>query len=417
VTAILSTTELTVIPGEETTCSIQVRNTGSVVDEFSFEVLGSAAAWSSVEPARLTLYPGTEESVTVRFAPPRFGEAPSAGPVPFAVRVSSREDPGSTRVEEGIITVLPFMDAVAELVPRTAHGRRSAKFELAFDNRGNTRINAPLAAIDPDNVLRFRVNPPTLVAEPWSASFATVTVMPRKKFWKGPAQTKNFQIVAEPEAMPAVAADGTLLQEALLPPWAIKAALALLALLALLLVLWFTVLKPQIKSTAKKAAQQQVASPQTQAAIKTSAAQAAKQASGGGGAPTPGAPPVAPANPAAPAAAPAAVATSAPIDNRLTTTGSGTASYTVPAGKVLQVTDIVLENMANDDKGTLSIQRNGATLLSVALENFRDLDYHFVSPIIFTAGQKLQLLTNVTTCNGTCQPAIYYSGYLVTPAA
>jgi hypothetical protein len=223
--------------------------------------------------------------------------------------------------------------------------------------------------------------------------------------------------------MPAVTADGTLLQEALLPPWAIKAAIALLALLALLVVLWFTVLKPQIKSTAKKAAQQQVASPQTQAAIKTSAAQAAKQASAGGGsgagggAPSPGAPAVTPGNPTAPAAAPAAAATSTPIDNRLTTTGSGTASYTVPAGKVLQVTDIVLENMANDDKGTLSIQRNGATLLSVALENFRDLDYHFVSPIIFTGGQKLQLLTNVTTCNGTCQPAVYYTGYLITPAA
>src|SRR5262249_34113234 len=100
------------------------------------------------------------------------------------------------------------------------------------------------------------------------------------------------------------------------------------------------------------------------------------------------------------------------INERLTTTGSGTDAYTVQAGKVLQVTDIVLENMPSDDKGTLTVARNGTVLLSVALENFRDLDYHFLAPIIVSANEQLQITSIVTACSAICQPAMYFSGYL-----
>jgi hypothetical protein len=409
VTAVLSTNELTVRPGEQVTCTVQVRNTGSVVDEFTFDVLGSAEGWASVDPPRLTLYPGAEGSVTVRFAPPRTADVP-AGRQSFGLRVKSREDEGSTTVEEGVLDVQPFEEAFAELVPRTAHGRRTAKYELALDNRGNARLNAPLATVDPDDVLRFRVDPPTLVAEPGTAAFAKVIARPRTRFWRGPNQTKSFQVVAQPEGMQPLTADGTMLQGPLLPDWFGKALLAALALAGLLVVLWLTLLKPAIKSTAKKAARREVAAPATQAAIKNAAAQQVA------------APPT---QAAIQKAAQAAVAGSttttvasqtprlrgAPIDGRLTTTGSGTDAYTVPAGQVLQVTDIVLENMPSDDKGTFTVSRSGTVLLSVALENFRDLDYHFVSPIIFAAGQQLQITSNVTTCTTICQPAMYYSGY------
>ena len=176
--------------------------------------------------------------------------------------------------------------------------------------------------------------------------------------------------------------------------------------------LWFLFLKPQVKSTAKSAAQKAVASPQTQAAIQAKAAQAGKTAAQQAAAGQPATGAAAPA-PAA-GATPTTVVTGAnglkgtPIDNRLV----GTASFTVPNGKTLQMTDIVLENPPNDDQGTLTVERSGTVLLSVALQNFRDLDYHFVAPIIFNAGQQVQVVSNVTTCTGVCTPAIYYSGYM-----
>ena len=98
------------------------------------------------------------------------------------------------------------------------------------------------------------------------------------------------------------------------------------------------------------------------------------------------------------------------IDGRLFLTGAGVSTYEVPAGSTLQVTDIVLQN-PGADTGSLQIRRNGTALLVVELANFRDLDYHFVAPIVFTAGQKLELAAECTA--GACTPGAYFAGYLV----
>lgn len=400
-TAVLSTNELTVAPGDQTTCTVQVRNTGSVVDEYTFEVVGQASSWATIDPPRLTLYPGTEGTATVRFAPPRLTEV-SAGQVPFGIRVASREDPTSTSVEEGVLNVQPFVDAFAELVPRTAHGRMRATYELAVDNRGNRRINAPLSTFDPDNVLQFRLEPPTLVVEPGTAAFAKVRVRPRNMFWRGHPQTKTFQVSAQPDGLPPLVADGALLQESLLPDWLPRAAMAALGVLALLLVVWLVALKPNIQGFVKKKVNQglQKPAPETQAVIQKAADAAVDKRL----------------NPLEKNGQIQLTLNTGlkgdPYAKRLTTTGSGIASDVVPDNEVLQITDIVLENPPSDDRGTLTIQRDGIVLMSVALENFRDLDYHFVAPIVFKARDKLEMVVNVTSCNGICQPAIYYSGYM-----
>ena len=233
-TAVISNKELRVAPGAEVSTTIEVRNTGSIVSEYTFAVLGEGTAWAQIDPPALTLYPGTEGTATARFRPPRRSDTP-AGPVPFGIRVFSSQDPEGSSVDEGVLLVEPFQDAFAELVPRTARGRRHAMYDFALDNRGNVRMNAPLTAADPDNQLLFNLSPPTIVADPGMAVFAKVRVKPRKRFLRGPARTKPFQVVAEPEGLPPLPADGAMLHEGLLPGWLGKALLALLAALILLL--------------------------------------------------------------------------------------------------------------------------------------------------------------------------------------
>jgi hypothetical protein len=100
----------------------------------------------------------------------------------------------------------------------------------------------------------------------------------------------------------------------------------------------------------------------------------------------------------------------APIDIRLFLTEKGATSYEVPAGATLQVTDIVLQNPSGDT-GALQVRRNGTALLVQELANFRDLDFHFVAPIVFTAGQKLEISADCTSA--TCTPGAYFLGFLV----
>jgi len=77
----------------------------------------------------------------------------------------------------------------------------------------------------------------------------------------------------------------------------------------------------------------------------------------------------------------------------------------VEEGKTLFITDLVFSNPSATDVGQLVLSRGPDQLLILQLENFRDLDYHFVTPIVLTSGQTLSL-----TCDG-CSAAVYYSGY------
>jgi hypothetical protein len=85
---------------------------------------------------------------------------------------------------------------------------------------------------------------------------------------------------------------------------------------------------------------------------------------------------------------------------------------TVPAGKTLYVTDLVFTNSSNTATGPLGLNRGTTTVLNLQLENFRNLDFHFVTPIVVSAGQQLSLQcgSGSTDCSGTTA-SIYFSGY------
>src|SRR6478672_8478996 len=95
---------LGVMPGEAVSTTIRVTNTGRIVDELSFDVLGDAAAYTTIEPARVPLFPGAHGETTITFRPPR-GSSPAAGNVPFGIRVRSQEDRAFSFVVEGSLQI------------------------------------------------------------------------------------------------------------------------------------------------------------------------------------------------------------------------------------------------------------------------------------------------------------------------
>lgn len=394
-------------PGGEAFGQVRIRNTGTVVDEFSLSVLGDASPWASVEPVAVSLFPGSEELVALRFRPPRAATT-KEGPVAFGVRVASREDPGGSVVEEGTLQVGRFSDVFAELVPRTSRGRFSARHDLAVDNRGNIRVNATVSAKDADNALTFQFEPPAVVADPDTAAFARVKVAPRKRFLKGPARTYPFQVSVESEGAPTETADGTLLQEQLAPKWIGKALLALVLLVAA----WFLFLKKVPESAAKRVAEM-VAKEAIEAPIAAQGAKIATLEQAITGTTTP---------PIAPDGGVGGIGVGAglsgdPFDVRLAVNSppgqAANKDFAVEEGKVFSLTDLVLQNPAGD-AGILEVRRGDGVILRVNLANFRDLDYHFVSPIVFKEKARVVLAVECANPTGTppCSPAAYLSGFL-----
>jgi hypothetical protein len=426
----LLTTQLSVAPGSEVRAQLRVRNTGNVVDQFTLDVLGDAKAFASVQPPQISLFPGAEQTVDVVFHPAKVSSI-TAGVKPFAVRALSSEDPQGSSVEEGTVEVFRFDDRAAELLPRTSKGKRSATHDLAFDNRGNAPVNVRFSGLDPENQLGFEFTPPGAVAEPGTAQFVKVRVRPAKSFWRGTPKTYPFIVSVDEDGQPPTVVDGTMVQEAKLPKWFWKAVLAAIAFAVLLTILWLTLVKPQIKS----AVSDRVApiDSRLDAASIPTLPPATK----------PGAPP--------PTTKPAGVTTAPPIGGATTTTtgggvattaGGGTtvttavgetvlglpfdtrlavqssagtdATFVVPAGKTLSLTDILLQN-PQGDAGTLTLKRNDTVLFVVVLENFRTQDLHYISPYVFKAGDKVTVTIGCTAAGppaGQCVDAASLGGFI-----
>ncbi|MFB6888214.1 hydrolytic protein [Kitasatospora sp. NPDC056327] len=429
---------VTVTAGGTATTSLTVRNDGDIVEAYRLEVVGDCAAWTTVEPDRLSLYPGTSETVTIRLAPPRSSRA-RAGEVPLAVRVLPTEHPEAVRVPETTVRVEGFRQLRAEIAPGRRRGRRRGRFRLAVHNEGNRPVRVGFTPAQPGEDLRFDLRPAAPELEPGESVEVALGVRAGRLLWFGKPAGRPFTVaVAETAAAAGTAAgvkagapaddageddrerprpEAEFVQLPVFPAW-LPAVLA--ALLALLLA-WFLLVRPAVRSTAREAAdqavQQQAAAAEAPAGGPTQAAGSAQPGSGRPGSVAGSTPP--------PGAGAGGTGTGTG-----TGTGSGTGSgtgtgpeggqqgsatvdltaaggetkvgtYTVPVGKAFGITDIVVANFQGDE-GLVTIGFGDRKITTIALETFRNQDYHWVTPIRITENQTV---TVQVTCAKPGTPA------------
>ncbi|MEI2732824.1 MAG: hypothetical protein V9G08_12655 [Dermatophilaceae bacterium] len=413
-----------VAAGERVTLPLNVKNIGEVVEDYRVEIVGTPAGWTTVDPPAFTLYPGTAQVATLDVHPPRTPDVP-AGEVRFGVHVLPTEHPHEAVVPEAVIEVLPYLDTVAELVPHTTHGRSGGKHQIAIDNGGNVPVTVQFRPAADNDAIDVTTDPQSLVIEPGHAAFTDVRVKPTRRLWRGVPITYPFTVTVVPEGSPEAPLVGAHVQDPILPKWFFKALLGLLALLAALLLFWFLLLKPTIESAAKEA----VADPVKSAAAQAAAAQqAANQAQQGG---TKAADAATNAQAAASAAAgpPPPKVVTGPSSQRLEVLSNPggapqTATFTVPAGQSLAITDFVIEN-TRGDAGLLTVKIGDQVVFAQALESFRTTDYHFVTPFVAGEGVAVRLQVKCTT-TGTpsgqppgsqCTNALTFGGSLTRPAS
>ncbi|MER5551146.1 hydrolase [Streptomyces sp. NPDC002793] len=246
----------TVDPGSSTTVRLRLRNTGDVVDEYRFEPIGALAPWTTVEPQTLRLYPGTTGSVDLTFAPPRTPDA-TAGPNPYAVRITPTEHPDAVTVPEGNLSITPFTEVRAELVPPVVKGRFRGRPRLAIDNVGNTKVTASLSGSDAGDRLSYDIRPSNVQIEPGRAAFVTTTLKPRQIIWFGSKEEQPYALALKRSGVASVDVDGTYVQRGFLPGWLATVLGLLLTLAIVFVVLWLSY-KPEVGSRATEKAENSV---------------------------------------------------------------------------------------------------------------------------------------------------------------
>jgi Concanavalin A-like lectin/glucanases superfamily len=238
----------TVEAGREAVVWLRVRNTGDIVEEYHVDVVGDPALWCSVEPSSLRLYPGTTGSARLAFAPPRSPDA-VAGPHPYGVRVRPAEVPDAVMVPEGNLSVIPFVDIHAELLPVTVRGWHRARPRLVVDNNGNTTVTASVVAAASGNRVDFDIREPSFQIPPGRAHFSVLKVRPERLLWLGRKVSHPFTAMVQPSGSEPAAVTGTYVQTALLPTWMSRLGMVLAALLAAFIALWLLA-RPTVSSDA-----------------------------------------------------------------------------------------------------------------------------------------------------------------------
>lgn len=366
-----------VTPGSEASTKLTVRNDSDIVEAYEFEVVGECAPWTSVEPARLSLYPGTSEQVTVLLRPPRSPEV-RAGEMPLGVRVLPAERPESVVVSETTVVVEAFLQQHAELVPERRRAWRSARFHLQVHNDGNTPITVTLVAPEADDQLRVTVPAEPAVVDPGVRAELPVRARVGKVLWFGsplawPVRLATTSTAASVDDPQTEELEGELLQLPVFPKWL----LALLALLLALLLAWLMLVRPAVQSAAREATDNRAG--ELVEAGKQQAAAAQNQQSPSSAPPPAGQQQQQQGQPGQGNTA-GGEQSSSTIEVRTNTGGQGTGTYVVPAGKVFRITDLVLANHQGDE-GVLTIAFGERTVTTIALETFRNQDYHWVTPI------------------------------------
>ncbi|MFI2423720.1 hydrolytic protein [Streptomyces sp. NPDC018955] len=405
---------VTVTPGDTATTTLTVRNDSDIVEAYDLRVVGDCAAWTTVEPARVSLYPGTSETVTLRLEPPRSPEI-RAGEMPLGVRVLPNEHPDAVRVLETTVHIGEFHELKTELSPRRRRGWLRGRYRLAVRNQGNTAVQVRFTPGQAGEELGFAFAPAQPKLEPGESAEVGLRVRTAKPVWFGDPVVWPFTVdtaEAGEQEEPAEARwddpvvrpplDAEFVQIPIFPKWL----LVLLAALLALLLAWFTLVRPAVRSAAEEAATEAVQPRPTPAGEQEagggSPGTGADSRPGGGGQESgAGAEAGAAGSGGDGSGAPAGGGTlaggqqsSATIDLKTGTGATRTGTYKVPENSVFGVTDIVVANFQGDE-GVMTISFGDRKITTIALETFRNQDYHWVTPIKISEN-------DTVTINVTC---------------
>jgi len=225
-----------VTPGESAATTLTVVNAGTVVEQFETSVKGVPPDWVTVQPDVVSLMPGAEAPVAIRFHPPRaFDSTP--GPRDFFVSTVSTVSAEASGTATGSFDVGTFEEIGVALTPQRSETARKAQHRVTIVNQGNAPTLLTLDASDPDEALAFRYPEDQFAVEPGETRVVDLGVRPRKMHWFGQPTPHPFTVTAKTSDDGDHKPSGTLVQKPVLPIWLLAlagvAAVALVAVIAL----------------------------------------------------------------------------------------------------------------------------------------------------------------------------------------
>jgi hypothetical protein len=272
-------------------------------------------------------------------------------------------------VATATVQVVAHCDFAITLQPSRSRGSGARTHVVRLVNTGNLPVTAELAPACESDLIEIESTQTILTAAPGVTAEATLRVVPTTRYWSGPTADHEFTVHVSSTDGRTDELSGIYQQRPRVPNWLGPAAAGAFAALLIGAIVWFAFLRPWVNDTAEQAAADAIENDRAAlrdriAELEAAAAEAKELPLG------------------------------TPTDLRLEVapTGANTAevSSEIEPGTVVSITDVVFQNPTGA-VGTVTLRRDGDTLLSSELANFRDFDLHFVAPFVFDDGSEIVL--------------------------
>ncbi len=398
--------EADIEPGSSVKLALTITNLGNQTESFSLTPTGLAAAWSTIRPAYITLFGGSQETVQVEVSPPRLAST-TAGPTALGIRVVPQTDPDDVEAAEVTLHVASTYDRIVTMLQPALRSRRRATFEVMVENKGNSQASCRMHLIDPTQRLDGDFDPPALGIEPGGSQLVRLKLKATNRQWERRARTIPFRIDADQQGAPTAAATGTFVQGAMLPDRIGARIAATVLALGALAGAWFALVRPAIDDAAEQAVSKielptaPAATVDPQQPITPTTVSGADP--GTGAATIQGEPKF----------------VTLPSGVPVNTTGAPQ-EFTVPSGKRLLITDLSMRNPFNDEGTAIITIGNAATNFPFNLIDFQDgFDWQrsFRTPIELLEGETVsfQVTCSLVGQQGAagCTAIASFSGTLV----
>ncbi len=391
--------EIDVTPGKVAVLQLTVVNLGDTTDTFILTPAGMAAGWTTINPATLTLFGGTQQIVDLEVFPPMLPST-TAGPTSLSVRIVPQSDPDEVRSAETTLNIAGSFNRRLDVLQPALRGRRGSTYEMMLENRGNTLASCRLHLVDPSGRVEADFDPPAAGVEPGASTLIRMKLRAKGLQWERRARTIPFRIDADQPGSPTATGSGTFVQTPMVPERLLGRVVGILTIAAVLAAGWFAVIKPAIRDAADDAVRD--ATPATTTTLQ----------------PTIDSVTGVTVVPSVPEEADGTIV-NIPLPVSTPVGQTQVNRYTVPAGQRLQITDVLVQN-PNVDGGTLIIQRNAVTLYVFGLANiYGDTSAPLITPIELLAGEQLvvqvtcSFIGDIDPTQANCSQNVFASGILL----
>ncbi|MEI6497703.1 MAG: hypothetical protein WCO88_13640, partial [Actinomycetota bacterium] len=209
-------------PGEPLRLALLVQNLGTGTESYALTPTGMAAAWTTIRPAYITLFGGSNESVDIDVRAPRLATT-TAGPLTLGVRIVPQGTPDEVVEAETTVHVAEIGDRRLTVLQPAIRARRRARFEVMIENLGNTQASCRMNLIEPTGRLTGRFDPPSVGVPSGGSTLTRLTVTTRRMHWD--RQSHSIPFIAEAEQSSggnavsgsAVSGGATLVQASMVP--------------------------------------------------------------------------------------------------------------------------------------------------------------------------------------------------------